>query len=96
MTDFSNVKDITLSILNLVEVHRLTISMGGDGVSGVSARSGEGVGRMVNGTGITSRSIARSGTSGGDSSIGMETRIDNKVEGSSEGDRGRFGKKVLG
>ena len=36
--------------------------MGGDGVSDVSAGAGEGVGRMVNGVGLTSGSIARSGT----------------------------------
>ena len=40
--------------------------MGGDGVSNISARAGEGVGRMVNGAGLTSGSIARSGASGGD------------------------------
>ena len=34
--------------------------MGGDGVSNDSAGAGEGVGRMVNGTGLTSGSIARS------------------------------------
>ena len=39
--------------------------MGGDGVSDVSAGVGEGVGRMVNGTGLTSGSIARSGAYGG-------------------------------
>ena len=35
--------------------------MGGDGVSDVSAGAGEGVGGMLNGTGL----IARSGVSGG-------------------------------
>ena len=35
--------------------------MGGDGVSDISAGAGEGVGGMVNGTGLTSGSIATSG-----------------------------------
>ena len=39
--------------------------MGGDGVSDVSAGPGEGVGGMVNGTGLTLGSIARSGACGG-------------------------------
>ena len=39
--------------------------MGGDGVSDISAGAGEGVGGMVNGTGLTSGSIARSGACGG-------------------------------
>ena len=34
--------------------------MGGDGVSDVSAGAGEGVGRMVNGAGLTSGSIGNS------------------------------------
>ena len=44
-------------------------------------------------------SIARSGASGGGSTVGAETRFDNelaKVRGFSEGDRREFGKKVLG
>ena len=42
--------------------------MDGDGVSDVSAGAGKRVGGMVNGTGLTSRSIARSGACGsGDS-----------------------------
>ena len=42
--------------------------MVGDGISDVSVGAGEGVGRMVNGTGLASRSIARSGACwGGDS-----------------------------
>ena len=39
--------------------------MGSDGVSDVSAGAGERVGRMVNGTGLISRSVARSGACGG-------------------------------
>ena len=39
--------------------------MGGNGVSNISARAGEGVGGVVNGAGLTSGSIARSGASGG-------------------------------
>ena len=66
---FSNVESITFSTLQLVhKVHGLTIGIGGDGVSDISAGAGEGVGRMVNGAGLTSGSIARSGASGdGDS-----------------------------
>ena len=64
--DFSNVKGITFCTLQLVDkVHRLTISMGGDGVSDVSAGAGEGVGGMVNAAGLKSGSIARSGACGG-------------------------------
>ena len=73
--------------------------MGGNGVSGISARAGEGVGRVVNGAGLTSGSIARSGASGGGSTVGTETGVDNelaKVRGFSEGDRQGFGEKVLG
>ena len=44
--------------------------MGGDGVSDISAGAGEGVGGMVNGAGLTSGSIARSGASGGGSTVG--------------------------
>ena len=73
--------------------------MGGDGVSDISAGAGEGVGGMVNGAGLTSESIARSGASGGGSTVGAQTRVDNelaKVRGFLEGDRQGFGKKVLG
>ena len=73
--------------------------MGGDWVSDISAGAGEGVGGVVNGAGLTSGSIARSGASGGGNAVGMETRVDNelaKVRGFSEGDRWGFGKKVLG
>ena len=42
--------------------------MGGDGASDISAGAGEGVGGMMNGAGLTSKSIARSGTCGGGSS----------------------------
>ena len=63
--------------------------MGGNGVSDISAGAGEGVGGMVNGAGFASGSIARSGASGGGSTVGAETRIDElaKVRGFSEGDR---------
>ena len=73
--------------------------MGGNGVSDISVGAGEGVGMMVNGAGLTSGSIARSGASGGGSTVGAETCVDNelaKVRGISEGDRQGFGKKVLG
>ena len=43
--------------------------------------------------------FARSGGSGGGSTVGAETCVDNelaKVRGFSEGDRWGFGKKVLG
>ena len=73
--------------------------MGGDGVSDISTGAGEGVGGVVNGAGLTLESIARSGASGGGSTVGMETRVINelvKVRGFSEGDRRGFGKKVLG
>ena len=59
----------------------------------------EGVGGMVNGAGLTSGSIARSGASRGGSTMGAETCDDNelaKVRGFLEGDRRGFGKKVLG
>ena len=45
--------------------------MDGDGVSDVSAGAGEGDGGMMNGTGLTSGPIARSGACGGGSSVGM-------------------------
>ena len=73
--------------------------MGGDGVSEVSAGAGKGVGGMMNGTGLILGSIARLGACGCGSSVGAETHIDNElaeVWGFSEGDRRRFGKKVLG
>ena len=53
--------------------------MGGDGVSDISVASGEGVGGMVNGAGLTSGSIARSGASGGGSTVGADTRVDNEL-----------------
>ena len=53
--------------------------MGDDGISDISAGAGKGVGGMVNGTGLTSGSIARSGAYGGSSSMGVETRIDNEL-----------------
>ena len=49
--------------------------MGGDGVSDVSA----GVGGMVNGAGLTSGSITRSGACGDDSTVGAETGVDNEL-----------------
>ena len=73
--------------------------MGGNGVSDIGTRTGEGVGGVVNGVGLTSGSIARSGASGSGSTVGTETGVDNqlaKVKGFSEGDRRGFGKKVLG
>ena len=39
--------------------------MGGDGIRDVSAGASEGVGGMMNGTGLTSGFIARSGACGG-------------------------------
>ena len=53
--------------------------MGGDEVIDISAVAGEGVGGMVNGAGLTSGSIARSGASGGGSTVGAETRVDNEL-----------------
>ena len=49
--------------------------MGGDGVSDISVGAGEGVGRI----GVTSGSIARSGASGGGSTVGTETCINNTL-----------------
>ena len=49
--------------------------MGGDGVSDISAGADEGVGGVVNGAGLASGSIARSGASGGGSTVGAETRF---------------------
>ena len=88
-----------LSTSQLVDkVHGLAVSMGSYVVSDVIAEAGEGVGGILSGTGLTSGSIARSGTCGGGRSVGVETRIDNEladVGGFLEGDRGRFGKEVL-
>ena len=53
--------------------------MGSDGVSDISAGAGKGVGGIVNGAGLTSGSIARSGASGGGSTMGVETRVDNEL-----------------
>ena len=53
--------------------------MGGDGVSDISAGAGEGVGGMVNGAGLTSESVVRSGASGGGSTVGAETHVDNEL-----------------
>ena len=69
--------------------------MGGNGVSDIS----KGVGGVVNGPGLASGSIARSGASRGGSTVGTETGVDNelaKVRGFSEGERRGFSKKVLG
>ena len=46
--------------------------MGRDGVSDISVGAGEGVGRMENGAGLTSGSTAKSGSSGGGSTVGTE------------------------
>ena len=73
--------------------------MRGDGISDISAGACERVGGMVNEAGLTLGSISRSGASGGGSTVGAETRVDNelaKVRGFLEGDRQGFGKKVLG
>ena len=74
------------------------ISIGGDGVSVVSAGAGEGVGGMVNGADLASGSIARSGACEGGTSVGAETHVNElaEVRGFLEGDRRGFGKKVLG
>ena len=53
--------------------------MGGNGVSDISTRAGEGVSGVVNGAGLTSGSIARSGASGGGSTVGMVTGVDNEL-----------------
>ena len=53
--------------------------MGGDGVSDVSAGAGEEVGGMVNGAGLISGSIARSGACGSGSSVEAETHVDRSL-----------------
>ena len=53
--------------------------MGGDGVIDISAGADEGVGRMVNGAGLTSGSMTRSGANGGGRAVGTETRVDNEL-----------------
>ena len=53
--------------------------MGGNGVSDISTRAGEGVGGVVNGARLTSGSTARSGVSGGGSTVGTETGVDNEL-----------------
>ena len=71
--------------------------MGGNGVSYIGTRAGEGLGGVVNGAGLTLGSIARLGASG--STVGIEIGVDNelaKVRGFSEGDRRWFGEKALG
>ena len=73
--------------------------MGGDGVSDISVGAGCGVGGMVNEAGLTSGFIARSGTSGGGSTVGAEACVDNelaKIRGFSDDDRRGFVKKFLG
>ena len=73
--------------------------MGGNGVSDISTRAGEGVGGVVNGAGLTLGSIARSGASGDGTIVGTHTGVDNelaKVRGFSEGDRRGFCEKILG
>ena len=54
---------------------------------------------MVNGADLTLEPIARLGASGGGSTVGAETHVDNelaKVRGFSEGDRRGLANKVLG
>ena len=73
--------------------------MGGDGVSDISAGAGEGVGKMVNGTGLTSGSIARLEACGVAVLWGRRLLSEMswwRLGRFSEGDRERFGKKVLG
>ena len=72
--------------------------MDGDGVSDVSAGAGKRVGGMVNGTGLTSRSIARSGACGVAVLWGcrLVSAMSWRLGVFSESDRGGFGKKVLG
>ena len=53
--------------------------MGGDGIRDVSAGADEGVGKMVNGTGLTSGSVARSGACGGGSSVRRKLVSNNKL-----------------
>ena len=53
----------------------------------------------MNGAGLTSGLIARSGASGGGSTVETETGVDNELakgKGFSEGDRRGFSKEVLG
>ena len=49
--------------------------MGSDGVSDISAGACEEVGRMVNGTDLTSGPIEKSGACGGGRCVGAETHI---------------------
>ena len=73
--------------------------MGGDGISDISAGAGEGVGGMVNGAGLTSRSIARSGASGVAVLWGrrlVSTMSWQSLWGFQKVTDGGFGKKVLG
>ena len=51
---------------------------------------------MVNGTGLTSGSIARSGACGGGSFVGAETMSWWRLGGFRKVTEGSFGKKVLG
>ena len=54
---------------------------------------------MVYGAGLTSGSNTKLRASGGGSTVGTETRVDNelaKVRGFSEGEGRGFGKKILG
>ena len=53
--------------------------MDSDGISDVSAGDGKGVGGMVNGTGLTSRSIAGPGARGGGRSVGVEISVHNEL-----------------
>ena len=60
--------------------------MDGNEVSDISAGAGEGVGRVVNGAGLTTGSIARSGACGGGDGDSLDNELV-KVRGFSEGDR---------
>ena len=94
---FSNVKGITPCILESLDyVHGLPVSMGIDRVSDVSARAGEEVCRMVNGTDLTSGPIEKPGACGGGGCVGAETHINNElVEVVSFRKVTGFGKEVL-
>ena len=73
--------------------------MGGNGVSDICTRAGEGAGRRVNGAGLTLGSVAGSGAGGSGRIMDAEAGVHKKlaeVWGIVESDRGRFDEKVLG
>ena len=74
--------------------------MSSDGVSDVSAGAGERVGRMVNGTVLTSGSTASSRACGGGAGLWGQRLVSTmswqRLGGFSEGDRRRLGEEVLG